>query len=69
MPSFGYDPSHIKRTLESTLPDSPRALLYLPSFKSFFGFFSGTTVLNTPFVYSTTSSPTPTPITLNCYIY
>ena len=68
MPFFGYDPSYIEKTLESTLPDPPGALVYLPSFGSFFGFFSSITVLNTPFTYSTVSSFTLTPTTLNCCI-
>ena len=68
MPFFGYDPVYIKGTLEPTLPESSRACLRFPSFPSSFSFFSGTTVLNTPFTHSTVSSPTLIPTTLNCYI-
>jgi hypothetical protein len=74
MPSFRYNPFCIKRTLEFTLPNPFRALLYLFSFKSFFNLFtpslfSNITVLNTPFTYSTASSSfTLMPITLNYYI-
>ena len=66
MLSPGYDPSHIKETLKPTLPDPPRALLRLPSFKSFFSLFtpsspgctpSNITVLNTPFTCFVVSSP------------
>ena len=69
MPSPGYNPSRTEGTPESTLPDPPGALLRLLSFKSFFGFFSGTTVPNTPFTCSTASSLTPTPTTLNRCIH
>ena len=69
MPFFRYNPSRIKETLEFTLPDPPGALVRLSSFRSFFGFFSGITVLNTPFTYSTAFSLTPMPITPNYCIY
>ncbi|OCK99019.1 uncharacterized protein K441DRAFT_653425 [Cenococcum geophilum 1.58] len=49
MPFPGYDPSRTEGTLEPTLPDPFRALLRLPSFFSFFNFFSNITVPNTPF--------------------
>ena len=74
MPSLGYNPSRIKRTLEFTLPNPPGALLCLFSFKSFFSLFtpplpSNITVLNTPSTYSTVfSSFTPMPTTPNHYI-
>jgi hypothetical protein len=63
MPSPGHDPSRIEGTLEPTLPDPSRALLRLPSFRSFFGFFGNITVPNTPSARSAASSPTPTPTT------
>jgi hypothetical protein len=65
MPSPRYNPSYIEGTLEPILPNPPRALLRLPSFRSFFGFFSNTTILNTPSARSAASSPTLTPTTLN----
>ncbi|OCK94217.1 uncharacterized protein K441DRAFT_122822 [Cenococcum geophilum 1.58] len=65
MPSPRYNPSYIKGTLEPTLPNPPRALLRLPSFRSFFSFFSNITILNTPSARSTASSPTLTPTTPN----
>ena len=68
MPSPGYDPSYTEGTPESTLPNPPRALLHLPSFRSFFSFFSNITILNTPSAHSAASSPTLTPTTLNHYI-
>ena len=66
-----YNPSYIEKTLKPTLPNPPRALLYLPNFKSFFSLFtpslfSNTTILNTPSTYSTISySFTLTPTTPN----
>ena len=68
MPSPGYDPSRTEKTLEPTLPDPPGALVHLPSFGSFFGFFGGITVLNTPSACSAVFSFTLTPTTLNCCI-
>ena len=74
---YGYNLSyiHLKGTLEITLPNPLRALLYLFSFRNFFSFFapilpSNITVLNTPFTYSATfSSFTLISTTLNYYIY
>ena len=63
-----YNPPYIEEILESTLPNPFKALLRLFSFRSFFSFFNSTTVLNTPFTYSTVFSPTLMPTTLNCYI-
>jgi hypothetical protein len=74
MPSSRYNPSCIEGTLEFTLPNSPRALLCLFSFKSFFSLFTPSllnniTVLNTLFTYSAVSSSfTLMPTTLNHYI-
>jgi hypothetical protein len=56
-----YNPSGIEGTLESTLPNPPRALLRLPSFRSFFSLFtpslpSNTTIPNTPSTRSAVSS-------------
>ena len=75
MPFLGHNPSYIKGILEFTLPDPPRALLCLPSFRSFFSLFTPSspgytpgniTILNTPSARSVVSSPfTPTP---NCRI-
>ena len=65
MPSPRYDTSRIEGTLEPTLPNPPRALLRLSSFRSLFSFFSNITILNTPSNRSTASSPTLTPTTLN----
>ena len=72
MPSPRYDPSGIEGTLEPTLPNPPRALLRLPSFRSFFSLFtpslpSNITILNTPSTYSTTSSSST--LILSYYIY
>ena len=70
-----YDPSCIKGILEPTLPNPSRALLRLPSFRSFFSLFtpslpSNITILNTPSTYSTISySSTLTPTILNYRIY
>jgi len=70
----GYDPSHTEGTPGPTLPDPPGAPLRLPSFRSFFGFFTpsspghipgNTTMPNTPSARSAASSPTPTPTTPN----
>ena len=69
MPSLGYNPSNTEGTPKPTLPDPSRASLRLPSFRSFFSFFSGTTMPNTPFAYSTASNLTLIPITLNRYIH
>ena len=75
MPSPKYNPSCIKRTPEPTLPNPPRALLHLTSFRSFFGLFTpslpyNTTVLNTPFTYSAVFSfSTPIFTTPNYHIY
>ena len=69
MPSPGYNPSRTEGTPEPTLPDPPRAPLRLPSFRSFFSFFSNITILNIPSTYSAASSPTLTPTTLNRRIY
>ena len=66
-----YNPSCIEGTLKPTLPNPPRALLRLPSFRSFFSLFtpslpSNITIPNTPSIYSTISySFTLTPTTLN----
>ena len=66
-----YDPSYIKGTLEPTLPNPPRALLRLPSFRNFFSLFtpflsSNITVPNIPSTRSTvSSSSTLIPTTLN----
>ena len=70
MPSPRYDPSRIEGTLEPTLPNPPRALLRLPSFRSFFSLFtpslpSNITILNTPSIRSTASSSTLIPTILN----
>ena len=71
MPSSRYDPSYIEGTLKPTLPNPPRALLRLPSFRSFFSFFtpflsSNIIMPNTPSTRSTiSSSSTLTPTTLN----
>ena len=69
---YRYDPSYtrLEGTLEPTLPNPPRALLRLPSFRSFFSVFtsslpSNITILNTLSTLSTVSSSTLTPTTLN----
>ena len=63
-----YNPSYTEGTLKPILLNPSRAPLRLFSFGSFFGFFSGITVPNTPFTCFAVSSFTLTPITLNCYI-
>ena len=71
MPFPRYDPSRTERILKFILPNPFKALLRLPSFRSFFGLFtpslfSNITVLNTPFAYSAVSSSfTLTPTTPN----
>ena len=69
MSSPKYNPSYMEGTLKPILPNPPKALLHLFSFRSFFSFFSNITVPNTPSAYSAAFSPTLTPTTLNCYIY
>jgi hypothetical protein len=73
---YRYDPfyTRLEGTLEPTLPNPPRSLLRLSSFRSFFSLFtpslpSNITILNTPSIHSTISSSTLTPTTLNYYIY
>ena len=71
MPSPRYNSSYIEGALEPTLPNPLRALLRLPSFRSFFSLFTPSlprniTILNTPSTRSTvSSSSTLTPTTLN----